>query len=316
MPHLLEVTEIEKQFEHVRAVDRLTFHVGGGEIFALLGPNGAGKTTVVRMLLRILTPDRGAIRFFLNCVAREQALPQEIGYLPEERGLYREIAVLKNLSYMGILRGMPREAARLAAEEWLERLDLRERKNERLDQLSKGNQQKVQFIAAILHRPAFAILDEPFSGLDPVNQESFLDLIRELRAAGMTILLSAHQMDLVQRLADRVLLLHRGRAVLEGTITEVRASAAALKKVVVQIEGDVEAALFERFATVAQIDKLTEGTYAFSLRPEAAMSCFLAEAAQLPISGIHSQDPSLHEIFLRTVNDDSGIRPRPLEEGA
>lgn len=316
MPHLLEVTEIEKQFEHVRAVDRLTFHVGGGEIFALLGPNGAGKTTVVRMLLRILTPDRGAIRFFLNGVAREQALPQEIGYLPEERGLYREIAVLKNLSYMGILRGMPREAARLAAEEWLERLDLRERKNERLDQLSKGNQQKVQFIAAILHRPAFAILDEPFSGLDPVNQESFLDLIRELRAAGMTILLSAHQMDLVQRLADRVLLLHHGRAVLEGTIAEVRASAAAFKKVVVQIEGDVDAAFFERFATVAHVDKLTDGAYAFSLRPNAAMSRFLAEAAQLPISGIHSQDPSLHEIFLRTVNNDSGARAQPAEEDA
>jgi len=142
---LLEVTSIEKEFESVKAVDRLSFHVQPGEIFALLGPNGAGKTTVVRMLLRILQPDCGTIRYCLNGTSREKVLPEEIGYLPEERGLYREISVHKNLAYMGILRGMRREEAGRAVDEWLARLDLRERKNEKLDQLSKGNQQKVQF---------------------------------------------------------------------------------------------------------------------------------------------------------------------------
>jgi ABC-2 type transport system ATP-binding protein len=281
--------------------------VHSGEIFALLGPNGAGKTTVVRMLLRILHPDRGTIRYHLNESSREQVLPHEIGYLPEERGLYREISVHKNLAYMGVLRGLKRKEAMRAAEEWLERLELHERKNEKLDQLSKGNQQKVQFIASILHRPKFAILDEPFSGLDPVNQEFFIDLIRELRASGMTILLSAHQMDLVQRLADRVLLLHRGRSVLEGTIAQVRASPAAFKKVVLKIEGAIASSQFERFEAVAHLDKLAEGEYAFLLRKGASMSSFLtAASAHLDISDIRSEYPSLHEIFLRALNVEKG----------
>ncbi|MGH7454773.1 MAG: ABC transporter ATP-binding protein [bacterium] len=301
--HLLEVNSIEKEFESVKAVDRLSLHVQTGEIFALLGPNGAGKTTVVRMLLRILHPDCGTIRYCLNGTSRETALPEEIGYLPEERGLYREISVYKNLTYMGILRGMKREEAGRAADEWLARLELRERKNEKLDQLSKGNQQKVQFIASILHQPKFAILDEPFSGLDPVNQEAFLDIIRELRSSGMTILLSAHQMDLVQRLADRVLLLHRGRSVLEGTIAQVRASSAAFKKVVLKVEGAINGAQFERFDGVDHFEALVDGEYAFSLRKDASMSSFLAAAAaHLNISGIRSEEPSLHEIFLRTIN--------------
>lgn len=302
---ILEVTSIEKEFESVRAVDRLSFHVQTGEIFALLGPNGAGKTTVVRMLLRILHPDRGTIRYCLNGTAREKALPEEIGYLPEERGLYREISVYKNLTYMGLLRGMPRDEAGRAADEWLARLELRERKNEKLDQLSKGNQQKVQFIASILHRPQFAILDEPFSGLDPVNQESFLDIIRELRSSGMTILLSAHQMDLVQRLADRVLLVNRGRTVLEGTIAEVRASSAAFKKVVLKVEGATAGAQFGRFDGVDHFEALADGEYAFSLRKETSMSSFLsAAAAQLNISDIRSQESSLHEIFLNAINNE------------
>lgn len=298
---LLEVEAIEKEFESVKAVDRLSFHVQAGEIFALLGPNGAGKTTVVRMLWRILHPDRGAIRYFLNGTASEQARPEEIGYLPEERGLYREITVAKTLTYMGILRGMRREDAKRAAEEWLERLELGERKNEKLDQLSKGNQQKVQFIASILHRPKFAILDEPFSGLDPVNQEFFLDIIRELRASGMTVLLSAHQMDLVQRLADRVLLMNRGRCILEGPLAEVRASSTAFKKVVLKLAGATGG--IERFDMVDHFEARGEKEYAFALQPGASMSSFLAAAAaHLNISDIRSEEPSLHEIFLQAVN--------------
>ena len=302
---LLEVTSIEKEFESVKAVDRLSFHVRAGEIFALLGPNGAGKTTVVRMLLRILNPDRGVIRYCIDGTSRAQALPEEIGYLPEERGLYREIPVGKTLTYMGILRGMRREDAARAASAWLERLELHERKNEKLDQLSKGNQQKVQFIASILHRPKFAILDEPFSGLDPVNQEFFLDIIRELRSSGMTILLSAHQMDLVQRLADRVLLMNRGRCVLEGTIAEVRASAAAFKKVVLKVEGATDRAGFERFEAVDHFETLAENEYAFSLRKGASISSFLAAAsAHLNIGDIRSEEASLHEIFLHAINNE------------
>lgn len=175
---------------------------------------------------------------------------------------------------MGILRGMRREDAKRAAEEWLERLELGGRKNEKLDQLSIGNQQKVQFIAAILHRPKFAILDEPFSGLDPVNQEFYLDIIRELRASGMTVLLSAHQMDLVQRLADRVLLMNRGRCIFEGTLAEVRASSTAFKKVVLKLAGATGG--IERFDMVDHFEARGEKEYAFALRSGASMSSFLA----------------------------------------
>ncbi len=302
---LLEVHSIEKEFESVKAVDRLSFHVQPGEIFALLGPNGAGKTTVVRMLLRILHPDRGTIRYAINGTSRDQALPHEVGYLPEDRGLYREIQISKTLTYMGVLRGMKREAAARAAGEWLERLELGQRKNDKLDQLSKGNQQKVQFIASILHRPQFAILDEPFSGLDPVNQEFFLGIIRELRSSGMTILLSAHQMDLVQRLADRVLLVNRGRAVLEGTTAEVRASSAAHKKVVLKVEGATDTSIFERFEGVEHLHAVSDGEYAFSLRKGESLNSFLAAAAaHLNISDIRSEEPSLHEIFLHTINNE------------
>ena len=302
---LLEVRFIEKEFDSVKAVDLLSFEVRPGEIFALLGPNGAGKTTVVRMLLRILHPDRGTIRYVINGASRDQALPHEIGYLPEDRGLYREIPISKTLAYMGVLRGMKREEAARAAGEWLARMDLGERKNDKLDQLSKGNQQKVQFIASILHRPQFAILDEPFSGLDPVNQEFFLGIIRELRSSGMTILLSAHQMDLVQRLADRVLLVNRGRAVLAGTIAEVRASSAAHKKVVLKVEGAIDTSRFEHFEGVDDFQALSDGEYAFSLQKGESLSRFLASAsAHLNISDIRSEDPSLHEIFLHTINNE------------
>lgn len=300
---LLEVTAVEKTFENIKAVDRLSFHVHAGEIFALLGPNGAGKTTLVRMLLHILHPDRGTIRYCIDGTPSGQALPHQIGYLPEERGLYREITIIKILTYMGILRGMKRQEAFAAAGEWLERLELGERKNEKLEQLSKGNQQKVQFIAAILHRPRIAILDEPFSGLDPVNQEFFIDIIHELRLSGTTILLSAHQMDLVQRLADRVLLLNRGRCILEGTLAQVRASAAAHKNVVLKIEGTIDPSGFARLVEVDDFYALTGGEYMFSLRPGASLNSFLtAAAAHLKISDIRSEDPSLHEIFLRAVN--------------
>lgn len=300
---LLAAVALEKEFERVKAVDRLSFEVQPGEIFALLGPNGAGKTTVVRMLLHILAPDRGTIRYCLNGATHEHAPPEQIGYLPEERGLYREIPIEKTLAYMGALCGMKHAEAVRAANEWLERLELRERKAEKLDQLSKGNQQKVQFIAAILHRPQFAILDEPFSGLDPVNQESFLEIIRELRAAGMTILLSAHQMDLVQRLADRMLLVHRGRAVLEGTLAQVRAASAAGKKVTLKIAEAIAGDWLSRFAVVEHAETPAPNEYTFVLQPQASLNDFLAAAAtHCNILDIRSEALSLHEIFLNAVN--------------
>jgi len=218
----LRVHGVSRRFSGRIAVERLSFELRQGEVFALLGPNGAGKTTTVRMLIGILSPDEGHIEI-LGQDAPGRLDPQQTGYLPEDRGLYQEIPILRSLVYFGRLRGLSRREAEGRAVEWLHRMGLADRKTERLDALSKGNQQRIQFIAAVLHRPALAILDEPFAGLDPLSQEFFLDLVRDLRNAGTTVLLSSHQMDLVERVADRVRLLNHGRDILSGSVGELRA---------------------------------------------------------------------------------------------
>jgi ABC-2 type transport system ATP-binding protein len=214
----LSVSNVRKQYATVLAVNDISFHVARGEIVALLGPNGAGKTTLLRMLVRITRPDSGTIKWD---GADAPISRMALGYLPEDRGLYQDIPIRKTLSYFARLRGVPAPQATQRASEWLERLGLSDRAGEKLGALSKGNQQKVQFAAAILHGPRIAILDEPFSGLDPVNQEAFLDIVRELRDAGTTILLSAHQMSLVERVADRVFVMHRGRELLHAPTSEL-----------------------------------------------------------------------------------------------
>jgi ABC-2 type transport system ATP-binding protein len=172
---VLSVNSISKDFLNVKAVNNISFTVEQGDIYAFLGPNGAGKTTTLRMLLDIIKPDSGKIEWNLN--GKQNRLPDagEIGYLPEERGLYLDIPILKSLVYLATIRGMEKADAKKTALFWLERLGLADRAKEKLQVLSKGNQQKIQFIASILHKPQFAILDEPFSGLDPINQETFID---------------------------------------------------------------------------------------------------------------------------------------------
>jgi len=218
----LSVDQISKKYKTTQAVDRLSFQVQRGKIFAFLGPNGAGKSTSVRMLLGLIRPDSGSIRFH-DLADGQRPAANSMGYLPEERGLYLDRSVLDNLIYLGRLRGMAKPAARDKACDWLKRFDLLERRDEKVSALSKGNQQKVQLIAAILHDPEVAILDEPFSGLDPINQEKMLEILRELKANGTTILLSAHQMALVERLADDLLLMSHGRSVLQGPVADILA---------------------------------------------------------------------------------------------
>lgn len=218
MTPFLQIDRVEKRYATVQAVAGLSLDVHAGEMVALLGPNGAGKTTLIRMLVGITRPDAGRI---LWDGATAALPPSALGYLPEDRGLYQDVPVRRTLAYFARLRGVPRAEAERRADAWLERFDLKDRGAERLSALSKGNQQKVQFAAAVLHNPRFAILDEPFSGLDPINQELFLGLVRELRDQGATILFSAHQMSLVERLADRVFVVHRGRELLHGTTADL-----------------------------------------------------------------------------------------------
>jgi len=220
---ILTVEDVAKSFSGVRAVDGVSLELPRGEILALVGPNGAGKTTLLRMIIGMISPDRGRIRYGFDESLDERVDPSRLGYLPEERGLYVDVPVRRVLLYFAALRGMPRRDAAVEADRWLERLGLGDRAGDEVRSLSKGNQQKVQFLTAILHRPSLAILDEPFSGLDPLNQEAFLGLVRELRAGGTTVLFSAHQMQLVERLADRVILISEGRFAAQGTLAELRA---------------------------------------------------------------------------------------------
>ena len=316
-PTILRVEGIEKRFGTVTAVERLSFEVRRGEIFAFLGPNGAGKSTTVRMLVGILRPDAGRVRFSLGGGPTAHPDPSRIGYLPEDRGLYPEVPLIRTLTYMGVIRGMTRDAAQAQAGRWLERLGLDQRAEEKLDALSKGNQQKVQFIASVLHRPAFAVLDEPFSGLDPVNQNLFLDILRELREEGTTVLLSAHQMQLVERLADRVLLLNRGRQVLHGTIAEIKSQGTAGGRILLQIDDAPEPSSLASYPSVARAERLETGELAVDLHSDRSLSAFLsAVSARHEIRAIRSAEVSLHDIFVRRVESDVLDDPQRLAETA
>ena len=312
---LLTVQSISKRFQNQDAVLQLSFSVRKGEIFALLGPNGAGKTTTIRMLLGILKPDEGLIRFDRAEGGGPNLAPTRVGYLPEDRGLYRDIPILKTLVYMGVLHGLPRRQAHSLASSWLDRVGLKDRAHDKLETLSKGNQQKVQFISAVLHKPEFAVLDEPFSGLDPVNQEFFIEIIRELRHGGMTVLLCAHQMELVERLAERVLLLDRGREVLSGTLPEVRGHSGVSRKVVLKIPEGTDLSGLSQSSMVQKVEARGTGEYAFHIKQGAPLHSFLLEAARATeLLDIHTERVSLHDIFVETVGRKDSTGPSEVAE--
>lgn len=217
----IQISNLVKEYATVRAVNQVSFKVKQGGIVALLGPNGAGKSSLVRMLVGLTIPDEGRIEVTFEGRTYPHLPDGSFGYLPEDRGLYQDRTLRQNLMYIGQLRGLERKDIQQQLDHWLERFDLTERANEHLKQLSKGNQQKIQLIATLLHRPPMVILDEPFSGLDPVNQEHVLTVLKELKAAGVTILLSAHQMDLVERLADEFVLMNRGQVIANGPIDAI-----------------------------------------------------------------------------------------------
>jgi ABC-2 type transport system ATP-binding protein len=294
---VLEVNAISKEFEAVRAVDRVSFEVHRGEILGYLGPNGAGKTTSIRMILGIFQPDEGEIRVHIG-EHSGRLLKERTGYLPEERGLYADATVLDALTYFAELKGMRREEARQRITKWLARFDLLEWQNKRVEKLSKGMQQKVQFIAAVAHKPDLLVLDEPFSGLDPVHQDLMKDVIRELRDGGAAIMLSAHQMNQVEELCDRIFLIHRGRRVLYGNLDEIKA---AHGEHVVRLRFDGAAEGLANLPGVAEL--LIQGDRA-SLRLErnASPDAFVRSLpAGLTIREIVVTRPPLHDIFVRTI---------------
>lgn len=308
MNSILKVNSILKQFGKLNAVNYLSFNIYPGEIFALLGPNGAGKTTIVRMLMDIIKPDKGKIEFYLDGIKNSQIpLSSKFGYLPGERGLYQEIPIIKTLRYMGVIRGMNKIQAQKSSEEWLERLELLDRKNEKLSTLSNGNQQKVQFISSILHNPLFAVLDEPFVGFDPINQETFLMIIKELRNKGTTILLSAHQMHLVERIADRILLLNNGKKIAYGTIDEIKKEYSVSEKIIIYIEGKPELSFLQNDDAVEKVEFTNENEIKIYLKQNKSLSGLLNKAASnYEITSVKTEHISLHDIFIDNVAKDKG----------
>jgi ABC-2 type transport system ATP-binding protein len=216
----IRVNRVSKRFEKTQALDTVSFDVRPGEVFGLLGPNGAGKTTLIRSILDIIKPDSGRIEIFGRPFQPEDR--ERCGYLPEERGLYPRQPVGEVLEYLGRLKGLEADAARAAATKWLTRLGLADMAAKKVEQLSKGNQQKVQFAAALVASPPILILDEPHSGLDPVSVRMVNGVIRECAAGGQTVVLSTHQMNLVEALCTRVIMIARGRTVLYGGLQEIK----------------------------------------------------------------------------------------------
>ncbi|HJR33626.1 MAG TPA: ATP-binding cassette domain-containing protein [Gemmatimonadales bacterium] len=217
---VVKVEEVTKRFAGHTAVERLSLEVPGGGIFGLLGPNGAGKSTTIRMIMNIITPDQGRISVLGSASSR--ALSGRIGYLPEERGLYKKMKVVDQLTFFGEAKGITRKTARVKAGEWLGRLGISDWAVKKVEDLSKGMQQKVQFIGALLHEPDLVILDEPFSGLDPVNSQVMKDVVVDIARQGKTVLFSTHIMEQAEKMCDRIVIISRGRKVVDGSLAEVK----------------------------------------------------------------------------------------------
>jgi len=302
MAFMLELDRVTKAYDEFVAVDDLSLQIPEGEIFGLLGPNGAGKTSSIRMMIGITLPDSGSVRLFGRSLTRP--LLERVGYLPEERGLYKRMKILENLVFLARLKGISVPEATRRAHHWLERLDLGRWANAKVEELSKGMQQKVQFIAAVLHEPGFMILDEPFSGLDPGSSLQLKDALLELKKQGKTILFSTHRMDTVERLCDSICLINQGRSVLFGGLREIKASYGRSR---VQLEYDGELPLLDDPALVAgynDFGNYVELRLAPGADPQLLLACAMKRAR---IRRFEMVEPSLEEIFLETVESTMAV---------
>jgi ABC-2 type transport system ATP-binding protein len=292
------VQEIVKRYGKNVAVDHVSFEAPEGGVFGLLGANGAGKTTTVRMVLSIIRPDEGRVLWRGEPVER---LPRRLfGYLPEERGLYPEMKVAEQLLFFARLRGVGKSEARDGIGRWLGRLGIEEYRDRPLEQLSKGNQQKVQLAATVLHGPEVLILDEPFSGLDPVNNELVREVIRELAGSGTTVLLSTHDMERVEDLCEEVALVHRSRLVFAGPLSGIKRRYAHRRTLRLDFDGDVRA-LLGRFPGL-EVDGEEQGLVELSgldgVRPEEVLEAAMRLGR---VSRFEEVEPSLRGIFIQEV---------------
>jgi ABC-2 type transport system ATP-binding protein len=297
----LELIGLRKSFGSFVAVDGVTLSVPRGKIFGLLGPNGAGKTTTIRMIMDIIAPDEGQV--LLDGRPRRREDLERIGYLPEERGLYRRMTVTDHLAFLGELHGLSRRDAIERSGRWLERLAIADRADRKVEELSKGLQQKVQIAGTLIHEPEVVILDEPFSGLDPINQMLFKDLLAEYKREGRTILFSTHIMEQAEKLCDSIALISRGRVVLDGELAEIkrRHGASAYR-----LTADGDLSRCQSVAGIEQVvaDAQVPGRARLFLHSAAVPGDVLRELVGfLAVRDFHSEEPGLEEIFVKVVRD-------------
>jgi len=300
---ILKIENVSKRFQGKFALDDVSLEIYNGEIFGLLGPNGAGKTTLIRIINQIIQPDSGTIYFDKEPLKQRHL--ESIGYLPEERGLYRSMKVLDHLVFLGQLRGLKKQEAIKKSEFWLEKLDITSWKNKRIEELSKGMAQKVQFIGTILHEPKLLILDEPLSGFDPINVELILTILKEMKTQGKTILLSTHNMKSVEEICDRAAIIHQSRKMCEGEVINLRES---IKKghYALRFQGNMIAFVNALWTDFELIDKKELGSNRFeatvAMRSSSQFEDLLkALIGQVKLEAAWEVMPSMHDVFLTNV---------------
>jgi len=292
---VVELAGVTKSYESKVAVRDLSLSIEAGQMFGLLGPNGAGKTSSIRMMMGITLPDSGRINLFEKPFDRRNL--DRVGYLPEERGLYKKMKVIDQLVFFGRLHGLTAEDARNRATDWASRMDILDALDKKTQELSKGMQQKIQFIATLLHDPGLVVMDEPFSGLDPVNTTLLQDALLDLKSRGKAILFSTHRMDQVEKLCDAICLINRGEAVLNGKMREVK-SRFGRNHLIVEFEGSAE---FLKSDEIAECNNYA-GRAEIKLKPGGDAQKILHQAASMAaIYRFDLVEPSLEEIFIQTV---------------
>lgn len=295
----LRVEHVSKRFGDFTAVEDLSFEVRAGRVFGFLGPNGAGKTTTIRMIVGITAPDEGRVELFGSTITNE--LQNRIGYLPEERGLYKKLKIVDQLRYFAALKGVAQAEADKRIDFWLARMNLSEWKKKKTTDLSKGMQQKVQFICAVLHDPDLLILDEPFSGLDPVNVEFMIDVIAELKTRDKTIIFSTHLMETAERLCNDILLINKARKVIAGTLREVKESYG--KNLIALRAAGGEAVLQDRSLVAKVTEHADEKEVELAAGADSQLLLKRLIENGAVITRFEEVEPSLNDIFIEKVRE-------------